>query len=76
MSRPTIIETARPSVEETAHFLRIPKKEVKTVRSLVDRWANSAETLRIFGEASVGSTATRRRKPGAEKRSPSKNGDH
>jgi hypothetical protein len=76
MSRPIIIETARPSVEETAHLLRIPKKEVKSVRSLIDRWANSAETLRVFGDPSVDSTPTPRRKPGVGKRSPSKNGHH
>jgi len=77
MSRPTVIKTERPSVEETAKLLGIPNKEVKIVRSLIDRWANSPETLRRFGDTSVRYKANgNRRKSRTGKRGPSENGHH
>lgn len=49
MRRPVVITTPRPTVEETAKLLRIPRKDVEMVRSIVDEWANSPDTLSRFG---------------------------
>jgi hypothetical protein len=77
MSRPTIIKTERPSVDETVKLLGIPDQEVKIVRSLIDRWANSPETLSRFGDTPVRDKANRnRRKSKAGKHGPSENGHH
>ena len=58
-----------PSVEEIAQLLRIPKKEVKFVRSLVDRWAHSADAVSRFG-APVDKANGNRKKAITEKHAP------
>jgi hypothetical protein len=74
MNRPIVITTPRPTPEETAKLLRIPKKDVTRLQKLVDQWAWSPETISKFGEPLNDHTSNGKRKKPATKRGPRENG--
>jgi hypothetical protein len=74
MKRPSIITTPIPTPEETAKLLGIPKKDVKRLEALVDKWTRSPEVIGKFGEPLNGHASTGKRKKSAAERAPRRNG--
>ena len=63
-----------PTPEETAKLLGIPKRDVKFLEALVEKWAYSPETISRYGEPRNGHSATAKRKRPAAKRGARENG--
>jgi hypothetical protein len=74
MKRPTLITTPIPTPEEVAKLLRIPKKDVKRLEALVDKWVRSPEAVSQRGQPLNGHASNGERKKPAAKRVPRGNG--
>jgi hypothetical protein len=63
-----------PTPQETAKLLGIPKKDMKRLEALVDKWARSPETISQFGEPLNGHASKGKRTKPVTKRTPRGNG--
>jgi hypothetical protein len=74
MKRPSVITTPIPTPAETAKLLGIPRKDVKRLEALIDRFVRSPEAAIHPGEPLNGQVLTGKRKTPASKRAPRGNG--
>ncbi len=74
MKRPSVIATPIPTPEETAKLLGIPRKDVKRLEALVDKFVRSPEAISQFGEPLNGHAPAGKREKSAGKRAPRGNG--